>query len=173
MSRESEKLSRTFNGIVRPARVGDLPAIMIVENSCFGSERYEDELMDEYLQASLEDRRTPLLVAFENAAADAKGNPAGYVLGEMEDDGTGHIISVAVMKKSRDRHLGDLLVDRVCESLRQAGAQRVKLEARKENAAAIHLYEKRGFSQSDDLPDYYGPGEDGIEMTIEYGPGAV
>ncbi|HTK84444.1 MAG TPA: N-acetyltransferase [Patescibacteria group bacterium] len=143
---------------------------MIVENSCFGSERYDDGMMDEYLQASLEDGRTPLLVAFENAAADKKGDPAGYVLGEMEDDRTGHIVSVAVMENLRDRHLGGLLVDRVCASLRQAGAQRIRLEVRKENAAAIHLYEKRGFSRTDDLPDYYGPGEDGIEMTLEYGP---
>lgn len=170
MSRESEQLRKSFNGVVRSARAGDLPAIMIVENSCFGRERYDDDMMNEYLQASIGSRRTTLLMAFENAAADKKGEPAGYILGDMDNNETGHIISVAVMGHLRDRHLGGLLIDRVCESLRHAGVQRIKLEVRKENAAAIHLYEKRGFSRTDDLPDYYGPGEDGIEMTLEYGP---
>lgn len=170
MNRESEKLTESFNGIVRPARAGDLPAIMVVENSCFGSERYDDQTMDEYIQTSLAGRRTTFLLAFENATADAKGEAAGYVLGDMDDDETGHIIGVAVMEQLRDRHLGGILVDRVCDSLRQAGAQRIMLEVRKENAPAIHLYEKHGFVRSDELAGYYGPGEDGIEMTLECGP---
>lgn len=170
MSRESEKLSRTFNGVVRPVRAGDLPAIMVVENSCFGNERYDDKLMNEYLQASLEDSSTAFLVAFENAAADKDNVAAGYVLGDMDDDETGHIVGVAVIERLRDQRLGGLLVDRVCASLRQAGAQRIKLEVRKENAPAIHMYAKRGFVTTNDMQDYYGPGEDGIEMTLEYGP---
>ncbi len=170
MVRESEELRRSFNGVVRPARAGDLPAIMVVENSCFGIERYDDDLMDDYLQASLRSYQTILVMAFENAAADKKGDPAGYILGEMDDGETGHIVSVAVMETLRDRHLGGLLIDRVCASLRAAGAQRIKLEVRKENAPAIHLYEKRGFKRTEDLPHYYGPDDDGIEMTLECEP---
>jgi ribosomal protein S18 acetylase RimI-like enzyme len=56
--------------------------------------------------------------------------------------------------------------------LAASGAQRVFLEVRRSNAAAIGLYERSGFRPVGVRRGYYAsPREDALTMALEVGPG--
>lgn len=159
-----------FTGSVRPAEAGDLAAIIAIDNSVFDGERRNADRPEQFLQNSLLNPRTVLLLAFSSAANEKKRWAGGYVLGKLDEEGHGQIVRMAIMGETRNPYMRSDLLDHVCASLRDIGALRIKLEVRKENEHAISLYEKRGFKKTSIVPDLYGRGEDGVAMIREYGP---
>ncbi len=78
---------------------------------------------------------------------------------------TGYLYSIAVDPACRGQGIGrSLLLDAV-NQLAARGAKRVILQVERTNRAAIELYERTGFSPAGSLPDYYGPGRDGMRMS--------
>jgi ribosomal protein S18 acetylase RimI-like enzyme len=54
----------------------------------------------------------------------------------------------------------------VMDRLARRSVTRYRLEVDAANAPAIAFYESFGFRESRRLPDYYGEGRAGIEMTL-------
>lgn len=70
--------------------------------------------------------------------------------------GEGEILTLAVDPRRRREGLGRLLVEAASGLAREAGAEALFLEVALDNAAAIALYERAGFSQVGRRPGYYG-----------------
>jgi ribosomal protein S18 acetylase RimI-like enzyme len=58
------------------------------------------------------------------------------------------------------------------DQLRSRGGQKIFLEVRTDNMAAVRLYEKAGFAVCKPLPNYYGPGIGGVRMVTAPWPSA-
>jgi ribosomal-protein-alanine N-acetyltransferase len=72
-----------------------------------------------------------------------------------------------VNPKVHGQKLGERLLRRLMGELWAAGAQRLVLEVRPDNAAAIRLYERVGFTPRVLLSNFYAPGLDARRMVLE------
>jgi ribosomal-protein-alanine N-acetyltransferase len=156
-----QSLKNNFAIAVRRADPADLEGVVAVENNCFGNDEvYPRELLQEFLEAS----RVKCSPVTMLVAISPDNTIAGYGLGQVEEDRTGMIVSLAVASAYQGHGLGRALLDSVSESLCRKGADKLVLQVKVDNASAIHLYESSGFARTVLLPHYYD-GEDGIEMT--------
>ena len=76
------------------------------------------------------------------------------------------LYSLAVHPASRNQGMARALLDACLQRLRQDAIERVLLEVRADNAAAIALYRQAGFVELRRLPDYYGHGKGGLKMVL-------
>ncbi len=83
----------------------------------------------------------------------------------QEPPPVGHILNIAVDPAYRGRGLGKRLLEYALDYCRQVGAERVELEVRTSNSAAIALYQKYGFVIHELIPCYYSDGEDAFVMV--------
>ena len=75
----------------------------------------------------------------------------------------GQITNIAVHPDYRRQGIGQELVERLCELLRERGSKGLLLEVRVSNGSAIALYEKLGFVQVGLRRNYYrNPKEDAL-----------
>lgn len=79
--------------------------------------------------------------------------------------GEAHVLNLCVSPAERRRGLGKLLLERLLEDARAAGAERVFLEVRPSNAHAVALYDARGFHLITRRPNYY-PSQQGREDAL-------
>lgn len=92
------------------------------------------------------------------------GEVLGYA-GAMVIAGDAHLMNIAVDERARGTGLGRRLLERVMRDTRELGAERITLEVRPSNTAAIHLYESGGLERVGIRPRYYNDsGEDAIIM---------
>ncbi len=78
------------------------------------------------------------------------------------------IINIAVESNSRRQGVGRALLAHVRERGRSLGVQRIFLEVRRSNAAAIALYSALGFILSGVRRAYYpDTGEDGLVYALD------
>lgn len=89
----------------------------------------------------------------------------GYV-GLFVVCGEGEIVSVATDKELRGKGLGNYVLKKVIAGEREKGTERLYLEVRESNAAAIRLYEKNGFVKDGIRKNFYRkPTEDAWLMS--------
>ena len=131
----------------------DLEQIMAIERVSFPLPWLEQHFLDEIHSPT----------AFPLTAFDHEGRVAGYIC-PMQVLDEGHILNVAVDPACRGMGVGRLLVQRVLEDCRAAGAAFVSLEVRVSNSAAINLYLQTGFSETGRRKRYYENGEDALMM---------
>lgn len=79
----------------------------------------------------------------------------------------GHIKDIAVRPDSRDRGIGETLLERALGVLRLKGATHVKLEVRESNDAALALYRKFDFAHHHTVSRYYENGEDALVLVCD------
>src|SRR6185369_13367228 len=91
------------------------------------------------------------------------GRLVGYICLMLLLD-EGHIMNVAVDPDLRGCGVGRMLVQKVLDDCRQAGASFVSLEVRESNPSAISLYRKMAFVEVGKRRRYYENGEDALMM---------
>jgi ribosomal-protein-alanine N-acetyltransferase len=143
-----------------PMAASDLEQVMAIERASFPLPWLEQHFLDEINSA----------VAFPLTAFDPDGRVAGYIC-PMQVLDEGHILNVAVDPVCRGMGVGRLLVQRVLDDCRAAGAAFVSLEVRVSNAAAISLYRQMGFQDVGRRKRYYENGEDALMMEYLFDPG--
>ena len=90
-----------------------------------------------------------------------------YALGYHRDQSF-HLTSLAVVPERRRQGVAWTLLQRVLRRAADQGATRCTLEVRGINGAALQLYAKAGFRQTERRTGYYeDPPDDGIIMEIE------
>jgi len=89
---------------------------------------------------------------------------AGFVIGLVEPDHTGHVTTVGVAPDHRRRKLAKRLMLRVEDGFRRRGVRMVRLEVRSVNLPAQQLYLSLGYTVTQRLPKYYSNGGDGLLM---------
>ncbi len=142
--------------VVRPANVDDLDQVYLVE-----LESFKYPYPREYLKALLALAGDLFLVL------EVCGRIVGYVVGLIEFNAEGHILSIAVAKSFRGRGYGKKLMLELESRFKERGVRRIKLEVRKSNMIAISMYRKLGYRIVGVIPGYYPDGEDAYVMIKE------
>lgn len=114
----------------------------------------------------------------EAALAEEIENPDAYFIAAEEDGvflgyagmhtpcGDCYVDNIAVEPAARRRGVGEALVRGLIEHAQTIGGAFISLEVRPSNTAALHLYEKLGFSQAGRRKNFYThPTEDGLILT--------
>ena len=132
---------------LRDATVGDLPALLELENACYPP--HQAYTREEYRYALVRGKAVNLVL-------DEQGAAIGFV-GAFHHKGqrVGHVYTVNVHPKERGRGLGRELLT-ACEGrLRALRMARCVLEVNVENVEAIRLYERCGYERTTLLENYY------------------
>ena len=132
-----------------------IPEICMIEREAFLSPWSEKSF-----EGELENTAAYYVIALQ------EGHVAGYggfwrILDE------GHITNIAVRADCRRRGVGRALLARMIKRAGMLGIERMTLEVRKSNAAAIRLYEQYGFVTQGAGPKYYENGEDALIKWME------
>lgn len=139
---------------LRPATSDDLDALTALEQRCFSSDRLSRRSFRKWLKR----QHSGLIVAVDDDNA-----LAGYALVLLQP-GTrlARLYSIAVDPQQRGRNLGEKLMEAAEEYALQQRRPYLRLEVRKDNPAAIALYEKRGYRLFAQTPDYYEDHQDAL-----------
>jgi|SRR5215813_8574841 len=141
---------------VRPLTVSQLDECWRLDQRCFvDGEAYSRDTFEYLLTA-------PEAVAYR--IVTTQGLMAGFVIGLVEPDHTGHVTTVGVAPDHRRRRLAKRLMLRVEDGFRRRGVRMVRLEVRSVNLPAQQLYLSLGYSVTQRLPKYYSNGGDGLLM---------
>ncbi|HRQ65609.1 MAG TPA: GNAT family N-acetyltransferase, partial [Xanthomonadaceae bacterium] len=120
---------------LQPAHPGDLPALLMLEQSSFSGDR----LNARQFRYHMGHKRNRLLVAKIN------GTVVGAALVFLrKGSDLARLYSIAVDARARGRGLGTALLQAAEQAAFTAGARRLRLEVRSDNSAAIALYARRG-----------------------------
>lgn len=77
----------------------------------------------------------------------------------------GHVISIAVLPEYRRRGIGESLMRKAMEAMKEYGATEFYLEVRVSNIPAINLYKKLNYKIIKRIIGYYLDGEDAYVMA--------
>lgn len=136
---------------IRPALPGDLAALVELEQSTFSYDR----MSPRQLRRHLANPRALLLLA-----EATEGVLASALLFQRRNSATARLYSLATAAAARGRGLGRRLLAAVETTAAARGVQRIRLEVRRDNAAAVGLYEQAGYRRIAALPAYYDDGAD-------------
>jgi len=139
--------------ILRLAQETDLPALLVIEQTCSASRWKEAALRSEFANPY-----SHMWVVEEGAVV------IGYVCAWFTYD-RGQIANLAVLPEHRRRGLGRALVERVFHEARTQGIFSLSLEVRRSNQVALKLYKSFGFQEVTVRAHYYENGEDALLMV--------
>ncbi|MDY6779251.1 MAG: ribosomal protein S18-alanine N-acetyltransferase [Halobacteria archaeon] len=108
--------------------------------------------------------KTDSLLVSENSA-----ELEGYVLVAPSDAETSRVVSLGVRSEYRRQGIATSLLRRSVERAWEKGTEKIELEVRVSNSAAMNLYDKMGFSRVGRKPGYYDDGEDAYLMEKKLG----
>ncbi|MDR0780793.1 MAG: GNAT family N-acetyltransferase [Pseudomonadales bacterium] len=144
--------------VIRPARPADLAALAALETRSFTGERLSPARFQHWCGAD----NGLLLVAAERRAS---APPLGYALSFWRRQGvSARLYSIAIAAEARGQGLAQRLLQASERQLKQRGRSRYTLEVAVRNAAAIALYQKRGFIPFGRYRAYYQDGQDALRM---------
>lgn len=150
--------------IVETMKPEDLEAVLAIDLASF--EGHELGVRDgEDLRARREGQlREELARGWSNLRVAREGDAVvGYLLAWKVVDEF-HLLNVAVLPERRRAGIGLRLVEDLLARAPAEGVNRVLLEVRASNVAALALYERLGFERFNLRAGYYADGEDAIEM---------
>jgi len=149
------------------AVLADLAALEMLERDCFEAPL---ALRRRQLRRLLQTPTASIQVIRRNGTVIGEA----IVLRRRTPGGlTARLYSLAVHRDHRGRGLGRMLLDRCISQAVSEGAGRLTLEVEADNHAAQALYRQVGFVETHRLPDYYGPGKDGLRMVLTFVPAMV
>ncbi|MCG5524045.1 GNAT family N-acetyltransferase/peptidase C39 family protein [Ectothiorhodospira haloalkaliphila] len=136
----------TPEGVIRPARMTDIPALVALEQRCFPTDR-------------LSRRQFRYMLTKANAHTlvhDTGKGPGGYVL-VLFSRGTSsaRLYSIALDAAARGQGLGRNLVRAAEAAARARDCAYLRLEIRKDNTASQYLFESLGYRRFGEYDDYY------------------
>jgi [ribosomal protein S18]-alanine N-acetyltransferase len=141
--------------VIRPATTADVEAIARLERENLGQDAWSRALIEEGVAGALPSVR--YLVAEDGD--EVIGHAVVSLVAEISE-----LQRIAVDAARRRAGLATLLLDEVLDIVRRGGADRLLLEAREDNDAALAFYRARGFAQIDRRPGYYRDGGTAVVM---------
>ena len=147
--------------MLRDARPADLPALLALEAQFPG-----DRMSPRQFRHHLRNPAAALRVLVE------AGRVRGYAL-VLVREGTrpARLYSIAVDRAARGRGIGAALLRDADRAARRRGRDRLRLEVRADNRAALALYERAGYRRFGRRPGYYEDGADAERLEkILHGP---
>lgn len=142
---------------IRKAEWADIQHIKNVEDDCF-SLPWNTKSFQTFINNS---QTHSCYVAVDS---DQVGRIVGYIAA-IHTGPEAEIANIAVIKTYQNQGIGDQLVSFILSDLKGKGVRCIFLEVRKSNAAAIHLYQKKGFNDLGIRKKYYNePVEDALVL---------
>ena len=142
---------------VRPLTITQLDECWRLDQRCFvDGEAYSRDTFEYLLTA-------PESVSYR--AVTQGSAMAGFIIGLVEPDHTGHVTTVAVAPEHRRRRIAQRLMEKVEDGFRRRDVRMVRLEVRSINTGAQALYRNLGYVITQRLPRYYSNGGDGLLMV--------
>ncbi len=136
---------------IRRARMGDLDALVALEKASFDHDRVSRAQWRRHLRS---DSACVM-------AAELSGAISGCVLVFFRrGTRSARLYSIAVAQRAHGRGLGAALLRAAEHEARRRDCDAMRLEVRIGNAAAISLYEKRGYLRQERVEAYYEDGAD-------------
>ncbi len=133
-----------------------MPALLAIEQSCFGHERFERRYIDELIGSSEAD----VFVAV------VKGMVIGSVMVKHEAaNERSHLLSLALLPSEQGKGYSRSMLGLSEDLGRRRGSRSMYLEVREHNAPAIRLYRNAGYAVVTKLADFFGRSEDAWLMT--------
>ena len=120
-----------------------------IENQCFKQEAFTKQ----QIACLITDYNTIGLTAVIN------GEIAGFVIARVNiirNVTFGHILTIDVAPAYRRKGVAQKLLQEIEITLRGRDIQECRLEVRENNAAALNLYQKLGYTKLGKLEKYYG-----------------
>jgi ribosomal-protein-alanine acetyltransferase len=146
---------------LRPLTISQIDECWRLDQRCFvDGEAYSRDTF-EYLLTAPES--VSYRIVTQNSAM------AGFVIGLLEPDHTGHITTIGIAPEHRRRRLASCLMERIEDGFRRRDVRIVRLEVRASNVSAQKLYLSLGYSVTQRLPKYYSNGGDGLLMIKPIG----
>ena len=145
---------------LRQAKVGDIPAILEIEQECFQEDSFSRE---QFVYLICRSKGTFYVVVEQERII-------AYV-SLLFHAGTRYlrIYSIAVHPDCRGRKLGQLLMERTIETALDCRAVKITLEVNVSNPAALRLYQKNKFEPVRTINNYYADGSNAYSMHLEVG----
>jgi ribosomal-protein-alanine N-acetyltransferase len=140
---------------MRDVMKADLEALLAIEEDLFQSEAWSKDVFESEFAL--------LGVSRVYKVLENEGEIVGY-FGLAIIDGVVDITTIAVTSQHQRLGLGTMMMNEILEISKQRGAQKVMLEVKPENLAAITLYQKFGFEVIGLRRNYYGPSKDALTM---------
>jgi ribosomal-protein-alanine acetyltransferase len=141
---------------LRPLTISQIDECWRLDQRCFvDGEAYSRDTFEYLLTA-------PESVSYRVVTQNAM---AGFVIGLVEPDHTGHITTIGIAPEHRRRNLASRLMERAETGFRDRGVRVVRLEVRSSNHPAQQLYLTLGYTVTQRLPKYYSNGGDGLLMV--------
>lgn len=136
---------------LRDATPADLPALLALE-ARFPGDRVSARQFLHHMRS-------------HSARLRVADDASGYALVFLRRGSTlARLYSIAVDPAARGRGLGHALLADAERAARGAGADRLRLEVRVDNPAAIALYLSRGYEEFGRHVDYYDDGTDALRF---------
>ena len=89
----------------------------------------------------------------------------GFLIGVKINFEYAKILMLAVTETYRKQKIGSMLLDNFISKIRETNIQKIELEVRTINSAAIKFYQKNGFKISEIQKGFYQTGENAYTMT--------
>ena len=138
---------------VRPAVIGDLESLVAVEIACFATDRITRRSFRHFLLEA-----HPVFLV-----AERDGAVTGYVLVLLRaGTSMARLYSLAVAPRQHRRGDATALLDAAEAATRRAQRWFMRLEVNPANAAAVRLYEARGYRSIGRIADYYEDHADAV-----------
>lgn len=136
---------------IRRARVGDLDALVALEEASFDHDRVSRTQWRRHLRSE--------------SACVLVAERSGKVLGCLllffrRGTRRARLYSIAIAHAARGQGLGAALLEAAEREARRRGCESMRLEVRTDNSSAIALYEKRGYIRRKREPGFYENGMD-------------
>ena len=143
--------------LVRTAGSADVEAVSRLEDECLGVDAWSKGLVREGIAGAL-----PTVV---------------YLVAEVDDEVVGHAVvsaagdiaelqRIAVAAAHRRSGVASALLAEVLEVAGRTEADRLLLEVREDNQAALAFYARSGFTEIDRRPRYYADGATAVVLRL-------
>ena len=152
--------------LVRTAGPADVEAVSRLEDECLGADAWSEGLVREGIHGAL-----PTVV---------------YLVAEMDDAVVGHAVvstagdiaelqRIAVAAAHRRGGVASALLTELLAVTGRTEADRLLLEVREDNQAALAFYASNGFTEIDRRPRYYADGATAVvlRLAVVRGPGTM
>ena len=140
---------------LRPAQKSDLDALERLENLVFDGDRLSRKSLAYYITNP---RSTMLVATLSDRLA------AYALLASRKGSQIARLYSIATDPDFYGQGIGNQLMQAIEDAARTRNALTLELEVRKDNTAAIGMYQKRNYTHFDDYEDFYEDGMDAMRF---------
>jgi ribosomal-protein-alanine acetyltransferase len=141
---------------VRRAEVSDLDDLVALEESSFA----QDRLSRAQYRKHLDSQSALVLVA----SANHRRFLGTAVVFFRKGSTVARLYSIATKPEAQGKGVGSALIEASEDAARARGCRSLRLEVRKDNAVAIRLYERLGYTRIGEYANYYADGADAFRF---------